>query len=100
FVTEPGGMIVFSGAQLHSTVPNTSGVARYSIDFRTIDINDTIQKRGARNLDWECTGTSLRDFRRGRDLEALPEWVAALYDPEGPKEGVAVYRPVAAGVDG
>ncbi|HVW83690.1 MAG TPA: hypothetical protein VHB50_03380, partial [Bryobacteraceae bacterium] len=61
FVTEPGGMIVFSGAQLHSTVPNTSGVARYSIDFRTIDINDTIQKRGARNLDWECTGTSLRD---------------------------------------
>src|SRR6266481_14032 len=31
----PGGVILFSAAQLHSTVPNTSGSARYSIDFRT-----------------------------------------------------------------
>src|SRR5258707_6123062 len=32
----PGGVIVFSGAQLHSTVPNTSGRTRYSVDFRTV----------------------------------------------------------------
>jgi hypothetical protein len=96
FVTEPGGMILFSGAHLHSTVPNTSGVTRYSIDFRTIDINDAKANRGARNVDWECTGTSLRDFRRGTDLEQVPEEVAALYDPDGPASGVAVYRPMAA----
>ncbi len=101
FVTEPGGMILFSGAQLHSTVPNTSGVSRYSIDFRTIDINDTKLKHGARNLDWECTGTSLRDFRRGSDLDPVPEAIAALYDPEGPTNGVPVYQPAAvAAVEG
>ncbi len=94
FVTEPGGMILFSGAHMHSTVPNTSGVTRYSIDFRTIDINDTAARRGARNIDWECTGTSLRDFRRGSDLEAMPETVAMQYDPQGPTDGVAVFQPV------
>jgi hypothetical protein len=97
FVTEPGGMILFSGAHLHSTVPNTSGVTRYSIDFRTVDINDAKARHGARNVDSECTGTSLRDFRRATDLERAPEAIAALYDPEGPAEGVAVYQPAAAG---
>jgi hypothetical protein len=28
-----GGVVLFSAAQLHSTVPNTSGLARYSIDL-------------------------------------------------------------------
>jgi hypothetical protein len=97
FVTEPGGMILFSAAHLHSTVPNTSGVTRYSIDFRTIDIEDAKAKRGAPNRDAECTGTSLRDFRRGTDLERIPEAIAALYDPEGPAAGVAVYEPATAG---
>jgi hypothetical protein len=32
-VTEPGGVTVFSGAQMHSTVPNTSGKTRLSIDI-------------------------------------------------------------------
>src|SRR6202165_358486 len=35
-----GGVILFSGAQMHSSVPNTSGVTRFSIDFRTIHVND------------------------------------------------------------
>jgi hypothetical protein len=97
FVTEAGGMILFSGAHLHSTVPNTSGLTRYSIDFRTIDIADTELRLGAPNVDAECTGTSIRDFRRAADLEAAPDHVAALYDPEGPAEGVTVFRPAVAG---
>ena len=36
----PGAIIVFSGAQLHETVENTTGVARYSIDFRTVHYDD------------------------------------------------------------
>jgi hypothetical protein len=45
-----GGVILFSGAQMHSSVPNTSGVSRFSIDFRTIHLNDAAAKRGAPNI--------------------------------------------------
>src|SRR5476651_1717122 len=47
----PGGIILFSAAQLHSTVPNTSGEARYSIDFRTVHRGDAAAGRGAPNQD-------------------------------------------------
>ena len=50
FVVPPGGIIVFSGAQLHSTVPNTTNTVRWSIDFRTVNIDDVASKRGAPNI--------------------------------------------------
>jgi len=96
FVTGPGGMTLFSAAHLHSTVPNTTGVTRYSIDFRTIHIEDARMKRGAHNIDSECTGTSVRDFRRGSDLERVPEEVAAAYDPAQSDDGMRVYDPAVA----
>ena len=46
----PGGLILFSAAHLHETVPNTSGLARYSIDFRTVHKGDAVARRGAANL--------------------------------------------------
>ena len=50
FVVPPGGIVLFSGAQLHSTVPNTSGYTRYSIDFRTVNLDDVIDgTRGAQH---------------------------------------------------
>ena len=72
FVVPPGGVIVFSGAQLHSTVPNTTNVVRWSIDFRTINIDDIVSKRGAPNTDSASTGTSLRDFLRVADFAPIP----------------------------
>jgi hypothetical protein len=39
-ITPVGGLLLFSGAQLHSTVPNTTGVTRFSIDFRTAHVDD------------------------------------------------------------
>ena len=42
FLPPPGGIILFSGAQLHETVPNEAGVARYSIDFRTVHFDDVV----------------------------------------------------------
>src|ERR1700687_1819848 len=48
---EPGGVIMFSGAQMHSTVPNTAGRTRFSIDFRTVNLDDVINMRGAPNVD-------------------------------------------------
>ena len=77
-VTPPGGAIVFSGAQLHSTVPNTTNRTRFSIDFRTVNLDDLAEGIGAPNVDSECTGTTLRDFLRASDLEPLPEDVIAM----------------------
>jgi len=79
-VTPPGGTLVFSAAQLHSTVPNTTRSTRFSIDFRTVNLSDLVDRVGAPNLDSECSGTTLRDFVRASDLEPLPDDVVAMYD--------------------
>ncbi|HEX5368934.1 MAG TPA: hypothetical protein VFY10_05915 [Dehalococcoidia bacterium] len=93
-VVPPGGIVLFSAAQMHSTVPNTAGSARYSIDFRTVNLVDLLEGAGAANLDSDCSGTSLRDFRRGSSGEPLPDEVVVLYDDETlPLGGELVYRP-------
>ncbi|HUR05091.1 MAG TPA: hypothetical protein VM347_21285 [Nonomuraea sp.] len=81
-VTEPGGVLLFSGAQLHSTVRNTSGVTRFSIDFRTVHIDDVKSHKGAPNVDATCLGTTLRDFMRAKDLARVPEELSAEYEKE------------------
>ncbi len=78
-VVNVGGAILFSAAQLHSTVQNTSGLARYSIDFRVVDSDDLGRRRGAANIDSACTGTTLRDYIRASDFAKIPEEVVALY---------------------
>jgi hypothetical protein len=79
-ITEVGGILLFSAAQLHSTVPNTSGHTRFSLDFRTVHIDDVIAKRGASNIDSACTGTTMRDYLRGSDLCHVPEEIVGQYD--------------------
>ncbi len=78
-VTPPGGTLVFSAAQLHSTVPNTTSRTRFSIDFRTVNLDDLLEGIGAPNIDSECTGTTLGDYLRASDLEPLPEDLIAKY---------------------
>jgi hypothetical protein len=80
-----GGIIMFSGAQLHSSVPNTSGRTRFSIDFRTVNITDARQLRGAANQDSHCTGTSMPDYLRMSDLEHLPADIIDQYMPGHPQ---------------
>lgn len=79
FLPAVGGMIQFSGAQLHSSVPNTSGVTRFSIDFRTVDIDDIRSGRGAANVDSNCTGSSIRDFIRASDFSPVPDDVVEMF---------------------
>jgi hypothetical protein len=95
-VVPPGGLILFSGAHLHSTVPNTSGRSRFSIDFRTAHLDELKTMGGAPSLDRECTGTTLFELRRASDLSPVPEEVVRLYDPNPPedREGL-VYKPPA-----
>ena len=94
-ISEPGGPLLFSAANMHSTVPNTSGKTRFSIDFRTVSLIDVKAKHGAPNIDSHPTGTSLRDFMKGTDLSPMPEEIAAAYDSPGTADGVKVYRPEA-----
>lgn len=72
-VPRPGQVILFSGAQLHRSVPNTSGKARYSLDFRTVDRDDVTRDVGAPLVDADCTGTALQGYLRVADGSRLPE---------------------------
>ena len=86
-ITPVGGLLLFSSAQLHSTVPNTTDLTRFSIDFRTAHVDDVAAKCGAPNLDSACKGTALRDFFRASDLAKMPESIVA------PHENQADIRP-------
>ncbi len=88
-----GGVLMFSGAQMHSSVPNTSGKTRFSIDFRTVHLGDVLGQRGAPKSDEACTGTTMRDYLRACDLSRLPEEAITLYDDGTVDEGAAVYTP-------
>lgn len=83
-VCDVGGAFLFSAAHLHSTVPNTSRHTRYSIDFRTVHIDDVWAQAGAPNVDSACTGTTMRDYLRGTDLTHVPEEAVALYTGDAP----------------
>ncbi len=75
-----GGLLVFSGAQMHSTVPNTSGVTRFSVDFRTVHIADVKAHAGAPNVDSKCTGTTMDDYIRVTDFAHIPDELIREYD--------------------
>ncbi len=70
-----GGLLIFSAAHLHSTVPNTSGETRISIDFRTVHWDEVQADTGAPNVDSECTGTTMMDYLRGTDRSHMPDAV-------------------------
>ncbi|MGB7727481.1 MAG: hypothetical protein WBL50_05580 [Candidatus Acidiferrum sp.] len=78
-IAEVGSPMLFSAAQLHSTVPNSCGVTRYSIDFRTVHLDDVSNKAGAPNIDSAATGTTMHDYIRATDYTHLPEDAVALY---------------------
>src|SRR5918993_1847723 len=92
-ISQPGGIVIFSAAHMHSTVPNTTGHARYSIDFRTVNRADLEAGRSAPNVDTACKGTSLRDFVQGSTGERLSEDVIAPYDDADAHVGELVFEP-------
>lgn len=85
-IPEPGGLIMFSAAHLHSTVPNTSGRTRFSIDFRTVHTAELIDNEGAPNIDSASTGTTIRDYVKGTDFSLVPENIRSRYEFRPPTE--------------
>jgi hypothetical protein len=90
-IVTAGGIILFSAAQLHSTVANSTSRVRWSIDFRVIDGDDARRRRGAPNIDSASTGTTMRDYLRVSDLSRLPDEIVALYDDGVPADGRALW---------
>jgi hypothetical protein len=79
FVLSSGEVMLFSASHLHATAPNTSGKTRFSIDFRTVHVDDLVNRRGARNIDNRSTGTTLGDFLHARDFSPIEPHVVEQY---------------------
>jgi hypothetical protein len=87
----PGAVLMFSGAQLHTSTPNTSGRARFSVDFRTVDTSDLLAGRGAPLVDVECTGTAIRDFHNVADGSRYDELTVTKLFGEPPPDALLVF---------
>lgn len=87
----PGEILLFSGAQLHKTIPNTSGRSRFSVDFRTVDVDDLLAGRGAVTVDAHCTGTSIRDFRNVGDGTSFEEELVTRLFGTPPPDALLVF---------
>jgi Phytanoyl-CoA dioxygenase (PhyH) len=98
-ICRAGGVILFSSAHLHSTVPNTTDQTRFSIDFRTVHAGDVRDRRGARNVDSACTGTTMGDYLRVTDLAHLPSELIDAYERE-PSATTVVAAGAPAGASG
>jgi len=66
-----GGLLMFSACHLHATAPNESAETRFSIDFRTVNLDDLEDGSGGPNVDSEAQGTTLGDFLRASDYAPL-----------------------------
>jgi len=55
-LVDPGDIVAFSGAHLHASVPNRSGMTRISMETRTVSLHDLKQNRRAPNLDGAAKG--------------------------------------------
>jgi hypothetical protein len=87
----PGEVLLFSGAQLHTSIPNTSGRARFSVDFRTVDVGDLMAGRGAPLVDVHCTGTSIRDFINVADESSFDEETVVKLFGAPPPDAMLVF---------
>jgi len=72
-VVQPGDLLLFSGAHLHATVPNTSGTPRYSVELRTVDLDDVRTGRGAPNVDGDAPCVPVEWFRNVEDGSPLTD---------------------------
>ncbi len=88
----PGEVLLFSGAQLHASIPNTSGRARFSVDFRTVDVPDLMAGLGAPLTDVHCTGTAIRDFINVKDESMFDEQAVTKLFGAPPSDAMLVFK--------
>ncbi len=76
-LVDPGDIIAFSGAHLHASVPNRSGLTRISTETRTVSLHDLRENRAAPNLDGAAKGVRYNWFSPVSSGESLSDWVTA-----------------------
>ena len=70
-VIAPGDIMAFSGAHLHCSIPNRSGVARISTETRTVSARDLHHSRSAKNVDCDASVSQFHWFRHLDTGESL-----------------------------
>ena len=93
-LVNPGDLVVFSGAHLHGSALNGTGVARMSTEVRTVNYADWAAGRGAVNIDGEPVGgqvPGLEWFRGMASRKRLP-----VFAPESASAGAGARTGVAA----
>jgi hypothetical protein len=98
-IPPPGAVMLFSGAQLHASIPNTSGTTRFSVDFRTVDVADLFAGCGAPVVDVNCTGTAIRDFCRVSDGAPFDEESVVRLFGAPPAGSTLVFAPAREEID-
>ncbi len=88
---DPGQILLFSGAHLHASIENTSGHARYSVDFRIIDRRDVVSGTGAPMGDVQCSGTMLREYRSVDSDEGFPEEFVRRMAGAPPEDAILLF---------
>ena len=67
--------MAFSGAHLHCSIPNQSGVARISTETRTVSAHDLLHSRAAKNVDCNAFDSQFDWFRNIETGEPLTRYV-------------------------
>jgi len=75
FIIDPGDILNFSAAAVHGGATNTSKVARFSTEIRTVHADDLKTEAGCHNIDGESTGSALVDFYTMTDERPIQEIV-------------------------
>ena len=70
---DPGEIIAFSAQHAHVGIQNYTDYTRVPLDTRTLQIQDLVAGRGARNVDGRARWIALGMFRRVSDGKPLPE---------------------------
>ena len=73
FSCRRGELLLFSGAHLHATLPQATGRARFSLDFRMAHLGDVAAGLGAPNADNRSTGSAFGDYVGGASPAARAE---------------------------
>lgn len=72
-IVDPGDIVAFSGAHLHASVPNRTGLTRISTETRTVSLHDLSAGRCAPNLDGKADGVRYNWFSGVLSGESLSE---------------------------
>lgn len=70
FELDEGAVLLFSAAHLHRTMPNNTGLTRFSVDFRLVCLDDLRAGRGAPDPDNASRGDAMVGYTWGAPVSS------------------------------